>query len=44
MAGACGGKFWAKKMSYNVPLYATFLQARIRALRSKVQGWQNAPE
>jgi hypothetical protein len=31
-------------ISHNVRLYMTFLQARIRALRSKDQGWQNVGE
>jgi hypothetical protein len=31
-------------MSYNVPAVYDFLPARIRALRSKDQGWQNVAE
>jgi hypothetical protein len=31
-------------MSYNVPAVYDVLPARIRALRSKDQGWQNVPE
>jgi hypothetical protein len=31
-------------MSYNVPAVCDVLPARIRALRSKDQGWQNVPE
>jgi hypothetical protein len=32
------------KMAYNVPAVCDVLPARIRALRSKDQGWQNVPE
>jgi hypothetical protein len=32
------------KMSHNVPAVYEVLPARIRALRSKDQGWQNVPE
>jgi hypothetical protein len=31
-------------MAYNVPAVYDVLPARIRALRSKDQGWQNVPE
>jgi hypothetical protein len=31
-------------MSHNVPAVGDVLPARIRALRSKDQGWQNVPE
>jgi hypothetical protein len=31
-------------MSHNVPAVCDVLPARIRALRSKDQGWQNVPE
>jgi hypothetical protein len=31
-------------MSHNVPAVYDVLPARIRALRSKDQGWQNVPE
>jgi hypothetical protein len=31
-------------MSHNVPAVYGVLPARIRALRSKDQGWQNVPE
>jgi hypothetical protein len=43
MEGACDDKFWLK-MSYNVPAVYDVLAARIRALRSKVQGRQNVAE
>jgi hypothetical protein len=32
------------QMAYNVPAVYDVLPARIRALRSKDQGWQNVPE
>jgi hypothetical protein len=32
------------KMTHNVPAVCDVLPARIRALRSKDQGWQNVPE
>jgi hypothetical protein len=32
------------EMSHNVPAVYDVLPARIRALRSKDQGWQNVPE
>jgi hypothetical protein len=34
----------SRKMAYNVPAVYDVLPARIRALRSKDQGWQNVPE
>jgi hypothetical protein len=43
MEGACYGKF-GQKIAYNVPAVYDVLPARIRALRSKGQGWQNVPE
>jgi hypothetical protein len=33
-----------EKMAFNVPAVYDVLPARIRALRSKDQGWQNVPE
>jgi hypothetical protein len=33
-----------KAISHNVPAVYDVLTARIRALRSKDQGWQNVPE
>jgi hypothetical protein len=32
------------KIAHNVPAVYDVLPARIRALRSKDQGWQNVPE
>jgi hypothetical protein len=32
------------RIAYNVPAVCDVLPARIRALRSKDQGWQNVPE
>jgi hypothetical protein len=32
------------QMTHNVPAVYDVLPARIRALRSKDQGWQNVPE
>jgi hypothetical protein len=34
----------SKQMAFNVPAVYDVLPARIRALRSKDQGWQNVPE
>jgi hypothetical protein len=34
----------SKQMAHNVPAVYDVLPARIRALRSKDQGWQNAAE
>jgi hypothetical protein len=34
----------SRKMAHNVPAVYDVLPARIRALRSKDQGWQNVPE
>jgi hypothetical protein len=33
-----------RKMAHNVPAVYDVLPARIRALRSKDQGWQNVPQ
>jgi hypothetical protein len=35
---------FSEKMAHNVPAIYDVLPARIRALRSKDQGWQNVPE
>jgi hypothetical protein len=35
---------YIQKMAHNVPAVYDVLTARIRALRSKDQGWQNVPE
>jgi hypothetical protein len=37
-------KAGVKKIASNVPAVCDVLPARIRALRSKDQGWQNVPE
>jgi hypothetical protein len=34
----------SKQMAHNVPAVYDVLPARIRALRSKDQGWQNVPQ
>jgi hypothetical protein len=34
----------SKQMAHNVPAVCDVLPARIRALQSKDQGWQNVPE